>query len=91
MDELLSRHHAAIVKRGQITEKTTITDFLEKIGEEDEEMWEQAERSMNNDENNLAQETVDSIMVRVHMLKKLGFDFKEELEKNTIYQETRND
>ena len=91
MKELLERHYAATVKRGKITSKTVINDFIAKMHEEDTEMINEKAGYDMIVENNFIQETVDSIMVRINMLKKLNKDFYEELEKNVIYQETRKD
>ena len=91
MNNLIERHYQATKRRGKINKKTTITDFLNKMIEEDTEMIQETIPFQMLENNNLAQETVDSIMVRINMLRKQGIDFIKELEINTIWQETRND
>jgi hypothetical protein len=91
MEKLFERHYLATVKRGKINERTSIYDFLEKMSEEDDEMVEEAEKLINGQDNDFAQETIDSIGVRMNMLKKLGYDVKKELVKNVQYQEHRKD
>lgn len=89
MEKLIERHFQATIRRGKINSKTTINDFLNKMVEEDKEVLLEKTAFDLKLENNFVQETIDSIMVRMNMLLKLGVNIKEELEINVKYQETR--
>lgn len=89
MKEIIIQHYQATCSRGKINNKTTMIDFINKQAEEDLEA-------------NLAyqalgispewvQEEIDAIMVRINKLTHHNIDFIEELKKNLLHQQTRED
>ncbi len=89
--QLNNRHYQAIKRRGLITNKTSIKDFLNKHNEETQEMIIESIAFKNRDKNNFIQEAIDAIMVLENMIIHLGYDIEKEKEINTIHQEKRND
>lgn len=91
MKDLFNRHYEATQNRGKITPKTKISEFLEKMHEEDTEVILEIQPFKLGEPNNLESELWDAICVRTNLLKKLGFDLEKGLEENTIKQENRRD
>lgn len=89
--KLFKRHYQAIEKRGQITEESTINDFIDKFNEESNEMLFEKEKLFNKLRNNFIQEVIDTIMVLINMLQFLGVNIEDEFKKNTEHQEARKD
>lgn len=100
MKDLFKRHYKSIVKRGLITPKTKIIDFLNKIREEFGELeFEIIHSDANNLEcnnlyditfdGNVVQESIDLVMTVVNMLQHFNVDIESELLKNVELQEKR--
>lgn len=89
LKELQERNYAATVRRGLISEKTQITEFLKKIEEEFNELdfsvylWE----GESFDEKELA----DIILVCLAMAKHYDIDIIKVLEEKVIINENRKD
>lgn len=92
MKELIIRSYEAIKKRGLITDKTTIDDFLKKIREE---LYEAEHENflINNwsaaDLNKYVEELTDLATVAIMQIQHLGYDFITEFEKVVLKNEQR--
>lgn len=91
MEKLFKRHFEAIKKRGLISDKTSIGDFIKKMKEELKEVEEKQIYFGSDYEDELIHEIVDLMMVCSNCIKRYGYDLKQELEINTKHQETRKD
>ena len=91
MEKLLIRHYNACIKRGVITPKTSFIDFVKKIEEEDKELLIEINKETPNYKltESVIRETIDSIMVRLNMLRFYYIDIEKELLKNILVQEKR--
>ena len=84
------QHYKAIVSRGKITPDTKVYDFLIKLDEEIEELWNSYNTSSgieSFDEN----EVIDVIAVAVNMLIHKGFDVVKLYDENVKKQLNRKD
>jgi len=93
MKELIERNYAATVKRGLINEDTDKIDFLLKIEEEFDEVYEEFFKSKIDqfDLQKYASELMDLAAVCINNVKHLGLDPIKEFEKVVIKNETRED
>ena len=92
MKKLIQRHYFAVTQlRSKYTRTATISDFINKFHEESTEMLLEKEKFIHKIPNNFKQEVIDTVMVLLNMLQKLGVDIEEELRINTEHQETRKD
>ena len=89
MKNLFERHYQAIVKRGLITEKTTVLDFIDKFDEETKEFKKELGLALYFEPNHYKQEAIDCICVLTNMLQHYGVDIESELIKNIEIQEKR--
>ena len=88
MEKLFKTHYQATVNRGLITDRTCITEFIEKINEEFNELKELHD----NFEANTIEfdaEAMDLICATMNMLIHYGVDIEKELLKNIETQEKR--
>jgi len=88
MKELIKRHYAATVKRGLISDETTIEEFREKLREEIQEMWD-ADMYEHTIDGDMAQEAIDVVGVIFNMLYHQGYDLESEFRYNVEHQEAR--
>ena len=90
IQELINRNYDAQVKRGQITMKTDLIDFLDKIVEEVEEF----KNSYINDgyfEDIDDKELIDIMLVCFSMAKHFGIDWQQVMKDKVEYNEKRED
>ena len=86
LHSLIERNYNATVKRGLITDKTTLFDFIAKLKEEIAEL----EYSIDIDENSFdGIEAIDIFLVAGSMLKKLSI--LDKIEGKVIINENRLD
>ncbi len=89
LQEIIKRNYEATVKRGQISNKTTKFDFLNKLHEEVDEL----ELSFN--ESKIYQfdikELADVVLVCTAMAKHYGYDLLKAIENKALYNENRID
>lgn len=69
MKELIESNYATIIKRGLITDKTTLNDFLNKLDEEVNEFK----------EDNSPEELADIILVCLNIARHYDIDIEKEL------------
>jgi len=69
MKELIESNYASIIKRGLITDKTTLNDFLNKLDEEVNEFK----------EDNRPYELADIILVCLNIARHYNIDIEKEL------------
>jgi len=95
MKDLIIRNFEATKKRGKITDKTKISDFIKKMHEEDGEalmaMIQFIKNPNHDHRDKMAQELIDKVMVPLNFLQHIGVDIELALCKNVIYQENRED
>jgi hypothetical protein len=90
IQEIINRNYAAQLRRGTITEETRLYEFINKLQEEKEELYESwANSSIHNYFN--PSELADVILVCFAMAKHFNVDILTELEKKTLYNEIRED
>lgn len=92
MEQLIERSYKAIKDRGLITDKTMIKDFVCKIIEEDAEFMHetiQITHGIQALSPNQLSELIDSITVRIMLLRHLGYNFIEAFETIVIKNESR--
>lgn len=93
MNELIKKHYAATWGRGLISESTTMSQFIDKIGEEYEEMLNAyADGVLENEPlptGELIHESIDLVAVIFNMLHFYGVNVDREFRKNISYQESR--
>ena len=91
IEDLINRHYEATKQRGLITPKTKTSQFISKMMEEDHEMFDEIIKNMWGERNTeeVIQETIDSIMVRINYLKQKGVDMELALCRNVMKQEKR--
>ena len=82
LKKLMSRNYAATVRRGLITNDTTVDEFISKIYEEAEELYENPD-----DDSELA----DIILVCLAYAKHFHIDIVSALEQKVKYNEVRED
>ena len=90
IQELINRNYAAQIKRGQITMKQTLNDFLNKIDEEVKEF----KNSYTNDgyfEDIDDKELIDIMLVCFSMAKHFGIDWQKVMTEKVEYNEKRED
>lgn len=101
LKELQERNYAATVRRGFITEKTSVGDFLNKIDEELDELGECLFDSVNGDfvnpkhckycKKDSQLELADIILVCLAMAKHYDIDIMKVLEEKVVINENRKD
>ena len=90
IQQLIDRNYAAQVKRGQITMKTDLSDFLDKIVEEVKEF----KNSYTNDgyfEDIDDKELIDIMLVCFSMAKHFGIDWQQVITDKVEFNEKRED
>lgn len=90
LKELITRNYNATVRRGQMSNKTTVTDFLNKIDEEVAELKD-GRKTCSNIYPFDPLEAIDIILVNATMLHHYGFDVESLLTKKVEINETRKD
>ena len=90
LKELITRNYNATIKRRQISNKTTVTDFLNKIDEEVSELKD-SRKTCSNIYPFDTLEAIDIILVNATMLHHYGFDVESLLTKKVEINETRKD
>lgn len=90
LNEIIKRNYQATVRRGQISNKTTVTDFLNKIDEEVEELKD-SRKTCSSIYPFDPLEAIDVILVNASMLHYYGFDLENLLTKKVEINETRKD
>ena len=90
LKELITRNYNATVRRGQISNKSTVTDFLNKIDEEVAELKD-SRKTCSNIYPFDPLEAIDIILVNTTMLHHYGFDVESLLTKKVEINETRKD
>jgi len=88
LKEIQDRNHAATVRRGRITDKTTDEDYFIKLEEEINEL-NMAVYSEN--QNNVPLEMADIIIVVLNFAKHLNIDIQAALIQKTYINENRKD
>lgn len=94
LKEIQERNYQATVKRGLISNKTTIEQFLDKIFEELEELdcslWDYTKRKRKKSFcKNSKLEMADIILTVLAMAKHYDIDIQKALEEKTIINENR--
>ena len=90
IESLIERNYAAQIRRGQITMKNCLIDFLDKIVEEVEEF----KNSYTNDgyfEDIDDKELIDIMLVCFSMAKHFGIDWQQVMKDKVEYNEKRED
>ena len=87
LDDVVDRNYFANVRRGQISDKTTVRDFLSKIYEEVGELVESWDGCDSFDKVELA----DVTLVCFSMAKHFGINLVDEMAKKMKVNEKRND
>ena len=82
LKELITRNYNATVRRGQISNKSTVTDFLNKIDEEVEELKD-SRKTCSSIYPFDPLEAIDIILVNATMLHYYGFDIESLLTKKS--------
>lgn len=88
MTELIQRHYNATVKRGLITDYTSLEEFRDKLKEEIEEFYD-SDIYENTIDGDMAQEALDIVGVIFNMLIHNGYDIESEFKNNVERQENR--
>lgn len=89
IEQLIDRNYAAQIKRGKITMKTDLSDFLDKIVEEVKEL----KNSYTNDgcfEDIDDKELIDIMLVCFSMAKHFGIDWQQVMTEKVEFNEKRN-
>jgi NTP pyrophosphatase (non-canonical NTP hydrolase) len=86
MKQLIKRNYEAVVKRGLITPETTDLEFLNKLHEELEEVYEEI---WHENEPNLREEIGDCLTVCLNWLTHKGIDIEQLLTEIAIKNENR--
>lgn len=88
IDEIIRRNYDSAVRRGQITQKSTVADFLAKTDEEVQELKDSTltESKINPFD---PKEAVDIILVQTAMLFHYGYDTKRIMKEKMLYNEKR--
>jgi len=86
LKELINRNYESIVARGLIQPHTANGEFLRKIREEYEELWQAVIHGLPGD---AKEEASDIILVCMNMLHHMGADVEKELIKNIEKNERR--
>ena len=87
IDNVVDRNYFANVRRGQISDKTTVRDFLSKLHEEVGELIE----SFDGDDSFDKVELADVTLVCFSMAKHFGINLFDEMEGKMKINENRND
>jgi NTP pyrophosphatase (non-canonical NTP hydrolase) len=88
--EITGRNYYATKKRGQINDKTNILDFIVKLDEEKEELyqsWFDSDKCLDYDIKELA----DIVLVCFAMAKHTGKDLLSAMEQKMLFNEKRLD
>ena len=89
LKEIIKRNYEATVRRGQINNKTTVSDFLKKTDEEVQELKDSRKGSQIYPFD--PKEAIDVILVQTAMLHHYGFDTEKLLAEKMLYNEQRQD
>jgi len=89
LKEIIKRNYEATVRRGQISNKTTVSDFLNKTDEEVQELKDSRKGSQIYPFD--PKEAIDIILVQTAMLQHYGFDTERLLIEKTLFNEKRPD
>lgn len=89
LKEIIKRNYEATVKRGQISNKTTVSDFLKKTDEEVQELKDSRKGSAIYPFD--PKESIDIILVQTSMLHHYGFDTEKLLTEKMLFNEQRTD
>jgi NTP pyrophosphatase (non-canonical NTP hydrolase) len=84
LSEIQSRNYAATVRRGKISDKTTLNEFIFKMFEEVQEFKDDSNFGITD-----GLELADIIIVCLNTAKHLDIDIQDWLEKKTIINENR--
>lgn len=90
LKELITRNYNATARRGQISNKSTVTDFLNKIDEEVAELKD-SRKTCSSIYLFDPLEAIDIILVNATMLHHYGFVVESLLTKKVEINETRKD
>ena len=89
LKEIIKRNYEATVRRGQISNKTTVSDFLNKTDEEVQELKDSRKGSQIYQFD--PKEAIDVILVQTAMLYHYGFDVEKLLTEKMLFNEQRPD
>lgn len=89
LKEIIKRNYEATVKRGQISNKTTVSDFLKKTDEEVQELKDSRKGSPIYPFD--PKEAIDIILVQTAMLHHYGFNIEKLLTEKMLFNEQRPD
>ena len=89
LNEIIKRNYEATVKRGQISNKTTVSDFLNKTDEEVQELKDSCKGSPIYPFD--PKEAIDIILVQTSMLHHYGFNAEKIMIEKVLYNEKRQD
>jgi NTP pyrophosphatase (non-canonical NTP hydrolase) len=84
LSEIQNRNYLATIKRGLITDKTTLNEFIYKMFEEVQEFKDASNFGITD-----GLELADIIIVCLNTAKHLDIDIQDWLEKKTIINENR--
>lgn len=87
IQEIVERNYNATVKRGLITNQTDVSQFINDIEKELDELKISVNASKINPFD--PKELTDVVLVCFSMSKHFGYNIQKELESKTIYNETR--
>lgn len=88
IQEIVKRNYDATVRRGQISNKSTVSDFLNKTDEEVQELKD-SRKTCSNIYPFDPKEAIDIILVQTSMLHHYGFDVEKLLVEKMQYNEIR--
>jgi len=91
MKDLINRNYASIVKRGYITPETTHEEFLDKLDEENDEVFKEYMLVITNKKHNLGEELADVILTCLNWAHHFSIDIEKELHKKIEKNEKRKD
>lgn len=89
LNEIIKRNYEATVRRGQISNKTNVSDFFKKTDEEVQELKESINISAIYPFD--PKEAIDIILVQTAMLHHYGFNTELLLNEKVIFNEQRKD
>lgn len=85
MNSIIEQNYSSIIKRGLITNDTTMYDFIDKIFEEAYELQDFADKNQSVD----PEEIADIILVCLNMARHYNIDIEKELVKKIIKNQNR--
>ena len=89
LNEIIKRNYEATVRRGQISNKTTVSEFIKKTDEEVQELKDSRKGSTIYPFD--PKEAVDIILVQTAMLHHYGFDTEKIMTEKMLFNEQRED